>query len=489
MAATLAQVASALGVDAPDGAVDLRVVDVTHDSREVGPGTLFVAISGSRHDGHVFVPSIGRRGAVGALVEHLVESPIPQLVTPDTREAMAVAARTVHGEPDRTLSIVGVTGTNGKTTVTHLCEAAWRADGRSAGVIGTLGARYDGHPIPLARTTPESSDLQRLLARMRDAGVTSVAMEVSSHALDLHRADGIRFTAVGFTNLSQDHLDFHGDMESYFMSKFGLFVPERSSRAVVDIDGDAGRRIAAMTELDVVTAGIEGGADISASDIWSTATGTSFTLTSPEGTVGVHLPLVGIFNVGNALVAAGLLLCDGVDLDAIAQGFSSLTSVPGRMEVVHHDGPFTVIVDYAHTPEAVATVLASIARAADGRVIAVVGAGGDRDVAKRPAMGEAAARFADLVIVTTDNPRSEDPSTIATQVRSGAEGVPSADVRTVLDRREAIDLAIDLAAPGDIVMILGKGHEQGQEVGDEVLPFDDRLVASEALLAAGWRTP
>jgi UDP-N-acetylmuramoyl-L-alanyl-D-glutamate--2,6-diaminopimelate ligase len=489
MSATLAEVASALGVEAPEGSEGVVVRDVTHASGEVGPGTLFVAIAGSRHDGHRFVPSVGAVGAVGALVERPAEAAIPQLVTPDTRAAMAIAARVVHGEPDLALSIVGVTGTNGKTTVAHLCESAWRADGRSAGVIGTLGARFDGLPVPLARTTPESSDLQRLLARMRDAGVTSVAMEVSSHALELHRADAIRFTAVGFTNLSQDHLDFHGDMESYFMAKYRLFTPERSSRAVIDVDGEAGRRIAATTDLEVVTVGMDAGADISASDVWSTPTGTDFTLTAPSGSAAVRLPLAGLFNVGNALVAAGLLLCDGVGLDAIAQGFGSLAPVPGRMEVVDHDGPFTVIVDYAHTPEAIATVLSSLSHAADGRVIVVVGAGGDRDAAKRPAMGESAARYGDLVIVTTDNPRSEDPRTIAAEVVRGAGAVPGSDVRMILDRREAIATAIEIAAPGDIVAILGKGHEQGQEVGDRVLPFDDRVVASEALVGVGWGTP
>jgi UDP-N-acetylmuramoyl-L-alanyl-D-glutamate--2,6-diaminopimelate ligase len=489
VAAELSAVARALGVSPPVGVDGVVVTDVTHDSREVGEGFVFVAIRGGHQDGHDHIGSAESRGAVAVLVDHPVVAGVPALVVDDPRAAMAVAARIVHGAPDRDLSILGVTGTNGKTTVTHLCEAAWTAAGTPGGIIGTLGARYDGVPIPLARTTPESSDMQRLLATMRDRGVRSVAIEVSSHALTLHRADAIHFTAVGFTNLTQDHLDFHGDMDAYFAAKRSLFDRDRSDVAVIDIDTAAGASIAASTDLDVVPVGFDARAAITATNLWSSPEGTTFTLVTPVGHDSVNLPLAGRFNVSNALVATGLLLQDDVPFEAIVRGLSSVAPVAGRMEVIANDGPFSVIVDYAHTPDAIATVIDSLRPATQGRLIAVIGAGGDRDAAKRPAMGAAAASRADITIVTTDNPRSEDPSHILEQVAAGALRIPAAHVRSELDRRRAISDAVDIAAPGDVVVIMGKGHEAWQELGDRTVPFDDRQVAREALRAAGWDAP
>lgn len=491
MGATIGAIAELLGIPAPEGVGDVEsmvVLDVTHDSREVAAGSLFVAVRGSLHDGHDHVAGAADRGAIAAMVVRPVDHPIVQLVVDDTRAAMAPVARLVHGSPDTGMSILGVTGTNGKTTVTHLCEAAWRAEGRPCGVVGTLGARYENIPIPLARTTPESSDTQRILARMRSHGVRSVAMEVSSHALELHRADAITFTAVGFTNLTQDHLDFHGSMQAYLDAKLRLFVSSRAPVAVVDTDSPVGRVVAEASDQRVVRVGFDSTADITASDVWTTPTGSEFTMHIRGDRRRMMLPLAGSFNISNALVAAGLLLEDHVEPSVIAEGFATIDAIPGRMEVVVNDGPFTVIVDYAHTPDAIDTVLASVRGTTEGRLIAVVGAGGDRDAAKRAPMGAATAAHADMTIVTTDNPRSEDPAAIAAQVVSGAERVVHGNVRTVLSREDAISEAIDMAGPGDVVMVLGKGHEQGQEIAGVTRPFDDREIARRALEASGWAT-
>lgn len=488
MGATLTTIAAALPAPSETLGGDPSLTDVTHDSQSASEGSLFVAIPGERFDGHTFVGDAIANGASAVLVERKQELSTPQIVTSDTRAAMAWAAREVHDRPDESLSILGVTGTNGKTTVAHLCEAAWSEAERSCGIIGTLGAHINGDPVPLKRTTPESSVLQRLLGLMRDSGVISVAMEVSSHAMALHRADAIRFTAVGFTNLTQDHLDFHGSMGEYLAIKRRLFDPDRSDTAIINIDDPAGIRIAQETELDVTTVGFGDHASIWASDVISGNSGTSFVLHTPETSAAVDLSLAGRFNVENALVAAGLLRSDGVELDQIAAGFSHVGPVAGRMEEVSHDGPFTVVVDYAHTPDAVSAVLRSAASSTTGRVIVIVGAAGDRDPEKRSLMGAAASRFADVTIVTTDNPRSEDPTTIAEEVRRGAESNALAQVSLIVDRAEAIHHGIAMAREGDIVLILGKGHEQGQEVHGVMHPFDDRDVAADALEASGWVT-
>lgn len=460
--------------------------DVTHDSRDVRPGSLFVAISGARYDGYDFVDTAVANGAVALAVGRTIPTSTPYLVVDDPRRRMAAMARTVHGAPDEHLSIVGVTGTNGKTTVTRMCEAAWLASGRACAVVGTLGIRSRGVSIPSARTTPESSDLQRMLGAMVSDGVDAVALEVSSHALELHRADAVRFTAVGFTNLSQDHLDFHGDMESYYLAKRSLFDTARSDVAVLNVDDPVGRRLAGETSLDVVRVGLGADTDVSATSVDLTSSGTEFVLRTPEGSTRTVLPLLGRFNVHNALVAAGLLRADRVDVAAIGAGFERLEPVAGRMEVVASSAPFTVVVDYAHTPDAIAAVLRAASEVVDERVIAVVGAGGDRDRDKRALMGAAASRGSDVTIITTDNPRSEDPTAIAAEVKIGADSNTRATVRTVLDRRTAITAAIEEAAPGDIVLILGKGHEQGQEFGDRTEPFDDRTESSAALALLGY---
>lgn len=464
------------------------VSDITHDSRQVREGTLFVAIAGEHFDGHDFIPSARDMGATALLVERPIPGSIPQIVVRDSRAAMAWAARAVFGSPDASMRVAGVTGTNGKTTVTYMVESILRASNTSVGVIGTLGARVNGVPIPTSRTTPEASDLQRLLGTMRDTGVEMVMMEVSSHAIALHRSDAISFAVVGFTNLSRDHLDFHGDMESYFEVKRRLFRSQVADTSVVNIDDPWGSRLVSGLRMPVTTVSTATSADISASDLVGSPDGTSFDVQTPIGGTLVRLPLAGGFNVSNALVAIGIAIDVGVGLEAVAEGLSQLNPIAGRMEIIRHTGPFTAIVDYAHTPDAIQAVLQAVGGMAPARVISVIGAGGERDEDKRSLMGGAAARSSSVVIITTDNPRSEDPASIAAEVRRGALLQGGAEVMTVLDRSAAICRAIEIAQKGDIVMVLGKGHEQGQDVGTEILPFDDRQATITALADAGWET-
>ena len=457
---------------------DVAVTDVTHDSRLVKPGDLFVAIRGFKTDGHRYLDAAVEAGAAAVVVDRSSDVRSAQLVVTDTRTALGPLAAAVHGEPSRQIAVVGITGTNGKTTVTHLLESIVDAAGLIPGVIGTVGARIAGEDVPVPRTTPEASDLQRLLDQMVDAGVDVAAIEVSSHALALHRVDGTWFRVGAFTNLMQDHLDFHGDMDTYFEAKRQLFSADRVERAVVAIDDDAGRTIADAVTTPVTTAAVDHDAQVMAEDITTTMDGSSFTIITPGGSYRASIPLPGAFNVQNALVAAAISRDLGIGADAIVAGLAGVGAIPGRFQPVVAGQPFGVVVDYAHTPDAVSAVVASARRITEGRVIAVVGAGGDRDREKRPAMGAAAAA-ADLAVITSDNPRSEDPAAIIAEVIAGIpEG---ADVITEPDRRTAIRSALSSAGDADLVLILGKGHEQGQEFDDTVLPFDDRVVAAEEL--------
>jgi UDP-N-acetylmuramoyl-L-alanyl-D-glutamate--2,6-diaminopimelate ligase len=450
------------------------ISDVTHDSRTAGPGDLFVAIRGAHRDGHEFVADTR---AAAACVETAVQAQIPQLIVADTRAALGLLAAEVHHHPSRELQVVGITGTNGKTTVAHMLAAIVDAAGGIPGVVGTVGARIGDVHLDLERTSPEASDLQRLLCRMVDAGVGVAAVEVSSHAQVFGRTAGTGFAVVAFTNLSQDHLDMHGDMEAYFQAKASLFV-ESTAAAVVNIDDPWGRRLAAMLDRRVTTVG-EGG-DFSARDVVAGLTSSTFELVTPAGVTDVVLPLGGGFNVENAVVAAACALRLGHDLSAIGGGLSMVDPIPGRMEPVDAGQEPAIIVDYAHTPEGIEQVLASVRPLIGGRVIVVMGAGGDRDAAKRPDMGRAAAR-ADMLFVTSDNPRSEDPDAIINAVSAGAHGPATVVVEP--DRRKAIAQAIAVAGAGDAVLLLGKGHETGQEIAGTVVPFDDRQVAREVVMA------
>ncbi len=458
---------------------DVPVTDVHHDSRRAGPGTLFVAVPGARADGHDFAPAAVAAGAAALLVEQELPLDVPQLVVEDARAALPWAAAEVHGHPTRSLDVVGITGTNGKTTVTYMLEAIARHAGIPAGVIGTIGASIDGTPVPLGRTTPESSDLQRLLRRMVDEGVRLVAMEVSSHSLAYGRVTGVEFDVAAFTNLSQDHLDFHRDLEDYFATKASLFRPEHARTGVVWLDEPWGERLVAVATIPTRTVGWAPAGDVQVADLLLTGSGSRFRLVAGDQEVPITLPLAGRFNAANAAVAATCALQLGVAAGDIAAGLAGLPPVPGRFQRVDLGQPFTVVVDYAHTPDAISAVVTEARGLVPGRIIVVLGAGGDRDRRKRPMMGAAAAT-ADLAVLTSDNPRSEDPAAILAEVTSG---VPAgAAVRTELDRRRAIALALDAATEGDAVLILGKGHEQGQELaGGVIVPFDDREVAAAEL--------
>jgi UDP-N-acetylmuramoyl-L-alanyl-D-glutamate--2,6-diaminopimelate ligase len=472
---------------AGDSHVDVE--SIAHDSRQVAPGALFCCIRGASADGHEHAAAAVARGAVALLVDRPVAVPgVAQARVERVRAAVGPVAARFHGDPSRTLRVLGVTGTNGKTTTTYLLEAITVAAGGRAGVIGTTGARVVGADESLGFTTPEAPELQELLARMRDRGVDTVAMEVSSHALAYQRVDGTRFAAACFTNLTHEHLDTHGTIEEYFATKARLFTPELTATAAIATDDPWGAELATRTRgLDrVVTFGLEPGADVRATAIESDAHGSTMRLETPAGTVtGVRVPLVGGFNVHNALGASATALAAGFALDAIVAGIQAPVVVPGRMEPVAAGQPFTVLVDYAHTPDALERLVAEARRLAGaGRVIVVFGCGGDRDRAKRTPMGRAASG-ADLAVLTSDNPRSEDPAAIAAAAEHGLRDGGAAYV-VELDRRAAIRHAFDAARGGDVVVVAGKGHESGQEAGGVITPFDDRVVAREELEARAW---
>lgn len=465
------------------GSDRIPIRDVTHDSRQAGPGALFVAVRGFTTDGHLFVPEAVANGAAALCVEERQDAAIPQLIVTDGRTALPTLAATVHHHPSRRLRVVGVTGTNGKTTVAYLLESIALAAGLSSGVVGTIGARIAGRPVPVGRTTPEATDLQRLLARMVDQKVEIAAIEVSSHALALHRVDEVSFAVAAFTNLAQDHLDFHKNMDDYFEAKATLFESGRADRAVIWVDDPFGSRLAGRVTIPVTRVGMRPGAEVRATSVEVTPTGSRFELVLREGSRDVELPLGGAFNIENALVAAACARELGVGLDDIEDGLRTIPQIPGRFEKIDEGQDFAVIVDYAHTPEGIEAAVAAARSVSAGTVIVVVGAGGDRDRLKRPRMGRAAAG-ADVAIITSDNPRSEDPLAIIAEVVAGM-GERSAGLQVVPDRRSAIRTAVQAASAGDVVLILGKGHEQGQEIADRVEPFDDRVVAGEELVRLG----
>ncbi len=462
----LERLVAALGAVEVVHRAPVEVRDLAYDARAVTAGAVFFCVPGARADGHDFAPEAVERGAVALVVERPLELPVPQVVVADARAAMAVAADEFFEHPTRQLDVVGVTGTSGKTTTSFLLFAILAAAGRRPGLLGTVEARIGGERRGVARTTPEAIDLQRLFREMLDVGDRSVAIEASSHASDLHRLDRVRFAALVFTNLSQDHLDFHGDMESYFQAKRRLFL-EGTPPAAINVGDEYGRRLAAELP-DALTFGFAAGAQI-----------------GPEALDGIEVKLRGRFNAENALgaLAAGRLL--GIDDAAIARGIESIRGVPGRFEAVDEGQPFAVIVDYAHKPGALEHVLqAARELTRGGRVLVVVGAGGDRDRGKRPLMGRIASELADVAIVTSDNPRSEDPQAIIEEIVAGVV----ADVEVEPDRSAAIVRAIELARDGDVVLIAGKGAEQGQQLADRTIPFDDRDAAREALRSLGAGT-
>jgi UDP-N-acetylmuramoyl-L-alanyl-D-glutamate--2,6-diaminopimelate ligase len=470
----LAELAVEVGGEIHGGS-DVVVVDATHDSRHAGEGTIYVAVRGSHFDGHDFIARAVAAGSNAVCVDHATGSDVAELVVPDTRAAMGPLAAAVHNDPSATVAVVGVTGTNGKTTVTHYIESITANAGRLPGLIGTVHTRVGEHILLSERTTPEATDFQRLLAEMRDLGADLIAAEVSSHALELGRVSATRFAVAAFTNLSQDHLDFHGDMDRYRAAKEKLFRDYEVGAAVINVGDPIGEEIALTASMPVTRVGANG--DLWADNVIASFDGTEFDLIFDGERHHVGAPLIGAFNVENALIAAGCCLALGLSIDEVVAGLSRLGSVPGRFELVSGSFPVRVVVDYAHTPEGIHQAISVARDLAEGRVIAVFGAGGDRDREKRPLMGRAAIE-ADLSVLTSDNPRSEDPEAIIREVMSGIEG---SGVVVEADRRRAIEHAIRAASAGDVVLILGKGHETGQEIGERILPFDDRLVASEVL--------
>jgi UDP-N-acetylmuramoyl-L-alanyl-D-glutamate--2,6-diaminopimelate ligase len=465
----------------PD-APDVVVTGVTHDSRAVVPGDVYAALPGSKAHGADFAAQAAANGAV-AMVSDRASDLLPTYVVAEPRKDLGGLARFVYGDPSAAMDVIGVTGTNGKTTTAYLLEAGFAAAGRATGLVGTVETRVAGETVPSAHTTPEAPDLQALLAVMRERGVTGVGMEVSSHGLALGRVDGTTFAAAVFTNLSQDHLDFHPSMEAYFKAKASLFTPERSKVAVVNVDDPYGRRLLDMTRLPLVTTSARGDrlADWQAHDVALGPEGVTFRVAAAGVDATVRLRLPAAYNVANALGALAALVSVGVDAAAAVAGVEALPGVPGRLERVGPEGlPFHAYVDYAHSPDSVTSVLEALRPLTSGRLIVVLGCGGDRDQAKRPLMGAAAARGADLVVATSDNPRSEDPLAILDAM---VEGLRDAGTPYVVepDRAAAIRLAVAEAKPGDVVLVAGKGHEQGQTFGDVTVPFDDRVVLAEAL--------
>ncbi|MDI3256141.1 MAG: UDP-N-acetylmuramoyl-L-alanyl-D-glutamate--2,6-diaminopimelate ligase [Kyrpidia sp.] len=472
----------------------VEVTDVTADSRTVHPGSLFIAVRGHTVDGHAFVDEAHRAGAAAAVVEEVQDTPLPQIVVPDTRRAAAVLSAVFFRHPSRDMRVIGVTGTNGKTTVTHLIDHLLRGAGARTGLIGTIHTRIGDADEKSINTTPEAVELQRLLARMRDAGVTHVAMEVSSHALELDRVAGTRFHTAVFTNLTQDHLDFHGTMEAYREAKGKLFARlgneygdrrEDQSFAVVNLDDPVGKWMARQTVAQTLTYAVDRPADFRARDLDMDQNGTRFVVEAVGRRVVVHLALPGRFSVYNALAAMGAGWVQGLDLDQMAVLLHHVPGVPGRMERVDAGQPFGVVVDYAHTPDSLAHVLRTLREFTRGRLIVVFGCGGDRDRGKRPLMGQIAYRGADYAVLTSDNPRTEDPERILDDVEAGLVeiGADRSRYERIPDRAEAIRRAVALAGDGDMVLIAGKGHETYQIIGRRKFAFDDRLVARRAIEA------
>jgi UDP-N-acetylmuramoyl-L-alanyl-D-glutamate--2,6-diaminopimelate ligase len=473
---------SAAPAAAAVGDPDVEISNLVYDSRKAGPGALFFCVVGEKRDGHEFAARVVEAGAVALVVERELAIAVPQVVVPSARAAMAPLAARFYGDPTAELRVVGVTGTNGKTTTAFLVRAILEAAGIRTGLLGTVKQVVGGAEEEVERTTPEAIDLQATCRRMLDAGDRACAMEVSSHALALHRADAIRFEAALFTNLTQDHLDFHADMEDYFLAKRRLFEGGPGT-AIVNVDDEYGARLAG--EFACVTFSAEGGeADYAARDVSFDAGGAKFTVCSDEGETKVRTGLPGHFNVANALGAFAVARALGVDAAIAAAGLAGAGRVPGRFEPIDEGQGFAVLVDYAHTPDSLENALRAARRLTAGRLISVFGAGGDRDRDKRPKMGQAGAELSDLAVITSDNPRSEVPEAIVAEVAAGAGGADELEV--VVDRRAAIALALGRAEPGDTVVIAGKGHEQGQEFEDgRKVPFDDREVAREELRKLG----
>lgn len=498
----LGQLLNGMALQDLQGDPELEVTGIAYDSRMVQPGYMFVALKGRTHDGHGFVGQALERGATSLMVENSVEvDPGTALIrVPNSRIALSKIARRFYDPPFSTMNLIGITGTNGKTTTSYLLEAILRQAGNPTGVIGTVNYRYPGHQCPAAVTTPESLDLMQLLRSMSDAGVSDVIMEVSSHALEQDRTHGCPFRIALFTNLSRDHLDYHRRMEAYFEAKSRLFrnLGQKGAgpltRAVINGDDPQGRELCTLTDVPVVRFGRGRDCDVRATEVKVSRAGLRARMITWKGEIPIESPLIGEFNIYNILAASAAALCLDVDLATVASAVSSTETVPGRLEWIKNSRELAVIVDYAHTPDALEKAMRSVRPLAAGRLITVFGCGGDRDRGKRRAMGAAAGRLSDVVIITSDNPRTEEPAAIATRIE---EGVREAGLEKIaanreqmrnlaagyfieLERRAAIHKALAMAGPEDLVLIAGKGHEDYQIVGTQRRDFDDRKVAASA---------
>jgi UDP-N-acetylmuramoyl-L-alanyl-D-glutamate--2,6-diaminopimelate ligase len=491
MSKTIHQLAAQLKDVTITGDAAREITSLAYDSRAVKPGALFVALAGSKADGHDYVAAACRQGAAAVLIHKDIPAPpgVVILKVPDTRAAMLALAPYFHDHPSRRFRLIGVTGTNGKTTTTHLIRAILRRAGRRVGLIGTIHTIIDEQILPVKNTTPDVIDLQALFADMAAAGLSHVVMEVSSHALALGRITGSEFDTGVFTNLTRDHLDFHLTFENYLAAKAELFrmvsVPgaKPDKAAVVNADDPAASAILAACACRRLTYGVDRPADLTAAAIDVRARGASFTVRGPHGDLPLDLKITGIFNVYNVLAAVGAALAEGIDTQTIKQALEEFTAVPGRFELVDAGQPYTVIVDYAHTPDGLENILRTARQFAIRRIIVVFGCGGDRDRTKRPIMGRLAMDYGDIVIATSDNPRSEDPAAILADIEAGLKEKQTAakGYEIIADRRQAIARALGLARPDDIVVIAGKGHETYQILKDRTIDFDDRAVAREII--------
>lgn len=466
---------------------DPDISQIAYDSRQVTPGALFVAIPGIKTDGHLYIPAALEAGAAAILAQQEVDHippGIPLVQVDDCRAAMAYLASRFYGEPSRFLKVIGVTGTNGKTTTTHLIQAILEEAGWSTAIMGTLYARVGDYNIDLGHTTPESLEIEAFMAMCRDKGVKFLVMEVSSHALALSRVQQINFHAGVFTNLTQDHLDYHENMDNYLAAKltlFGMVPATEHSFCIINRDDPHAAQFISAAPGRAYTYGINPGAEVQAVDIDITLKGTRFKVICEKGNFAVEMRLIGMFSVYNALAAIAVAQAEGISADVITQALSKVQGIPGRFEEVFSSHDFTVVVDYAHTPDGLENILRTGRELTSNRLITVFGCGGDRDRTKRPLMGEIAARYSDFCVVTSDNPRSEEPQDIIADIVPGLERIPHSRYAIIADRAEAIRQAIHLARPGDLVIIAGKGHESYQLIKGQRLDFDDRKVAQQIL--------
>jgi UDP-N-acetylmuramoyl-L-alanyl-D-glutamate--2,6-diaminopimelate ligase len=478
-----------------EGSLDQEITGITYDSRRVMPGNLFVAFRGVRTDGHQFVEAAIDRGAAAVVMERDAgyNPRATRIKVSDARRSLAQASAQFYNHPSQSLKVVGITGTNGKTTTAFMVRAILEAAGFPCGLLGTVQYQIGQRVIPAARTTPESVEIQEMMREMLRAGCGGVSMEVSSHALDQSRVAEVDFDVAVFTNLSQDHLDYHGTMESYFESKAKLFsalgTGRKAGRAVVNADDAYGRELTRRLGGDgaVQSYGVSSGATIRAEDVRVSTEGSYFVVQTPQGSLPVSLPVMGRYNVSNALAAIGAGLALGIDLCTMESALAKFCPVPGRLEAVPVGEPFRVFVDYAHTAEALRHVLITVSELTRGRLIVVFGCGGDRDKGKRQAMGQVAGALADFSVLTSDNPRTEDPRAILRQIEEGFPATARRGYQVIEDRREAIERALDLARPGDAVLIAGKGHETYQEFANTSVPFNDRQVVENYFDLGGAR--